>query len=945
MAFFQQSLAVTFDLLQESGYTLVMSTLASLFEKGRWASVAGGPDPAAVLEDLGAGEHIIALGELDELLAAQVAFVEFGLCRSGKTRVLAFVLDDAAALTRALASDGMALAELAAAGDWQVFGPALFQDVTGLPDWNILEACLFEAGQGRTVPGSGLFVILDVAGLVPHCPTPSALVDLEFRIAAWTTALPAVFLCCYEQRLFTAQEVLSVLDQHRIVMTGADWHFNAHYVSADPQLSARMLERRFQALTQSAAALTMRTGSPLTGEATARELHAMVCICSPDHRIEYANQQLRAHLGFDPLGHSCLQVLRELGYPCPGGIPQQVYDSEAVHWEAFSAQDQRWYYAVSVPLQREGGRFARQLLLQDITDRRMTEVDHERLLSTLHRRNLQLQTAARVSRSVTRILDPQQLMHRTVELIRDSFDFYYVGVFLADGRGEYAVLQAGTGEEGLRMLREGYRLPLTGASMVSWAIAHGAARIAWDVGQDEVHFSNPYLPATRSEMALPLISRGRCIGALTIQGTVMDAFTEEDLPVLQTIADHLSGAIENARLFEAAQNEIAARAEMEGALLRRNRELALLNRAGRALISNLDLDQFLATVLAEVQHLLEVQSSSVWLLDADTGQLVCRQASGPRSDAVRGWRLAEGQGLVWWAVSRGRSLVVADVLKDPRFYPAVSDQAGINVHSVISVPLWVKQKVIGALQVVDETVGRFDAAEVNLLESIAATITIVIENATLYEQARRDAETKSFLLSEVNHRVKNNLMAIIGLLYAERRHAEISDQPMYQQIIDEMIVRLQGLTTVHAMLSDVEWMPLRLTDLAEQIIHSTLRTLPRGERMTATISPAAVQVTPTQAHNLALIINELVTNALRHALRERDNVRLTINIIVEEGQVRFEFGDDGPGFPEDVLHWKRYNVGMGVVRNLVQRTLGGQVLLANREGAVITLIFRNEVPQ
>ncbi len=919
-----------------------MTTPVLSFDQDRPLSFSSGIDPTESLGDLDPGEHIVALGDAKDLLAAQTAFVRLGSLRSAKLRVVVLAADTTA-LRAALLDEGVALAEIEAAGDWRVYAPSAFQDASGLPEWDALETYLFEVARGCTNPGCNLFVILDMAAMLPQCAQPSMLMDLEWRIAAWTAALPGVFLCCYERSLFASQELLGILDQHQIVMLGANLYTNTHYVSPDPELSARMLEQRLQRLTLSAAEIRMRAATPSGSEATGRVFDALICICSTEHQITYANPQLRSALGFDPAAHSCLQVLRDFGYPCPGGIPQQTYDREAIHWEVFRPQDQRWYYVISTPLRQTDGQVARQLLIQDITERRTSEVDYERLVSTLHRRNLQLQTAARVSRSVARILDPQQLMLRTVELIRDSFDFYYVGVFLVDARGEDAVLQAGTGEAGQRMLRAGYRLPLSGASMVSWAISRGASRIAWDVGQDEVHFSNPYLPETRSEMALPLISRGRCIGAITIQGTAVDAFTEEDLPVLQTIADHLSGAIENARLFEAAQNEISARAEMEAALLRRNRELALLNRAGRALISNLDLDQFLATVLAEVQHLLEVQSSSVWLLDPEDGQLVCRQASGPRSDTVRGWRLSEGKGLVWWAVGRGRSLVVADVSQDSRFFPAVSDQAGVNVRSVISVPLWVKQKVIGALQVVDEAPGRFDAAEVNLLESIAATITIVIENATLYEQARRDAETKSFLLREVNHRVKNNLMAIIGLLYAERRHAELSQQPMYQQIIDEMIVRLQGLTTVHAMLSEGEWMPLRLADLVEQIVHSTLRALPRGEQIGVTLPTSEVQVTPTQAQNLALIINEVVTNALRHGLGERAAGHLTVSITVDDGMVRLEFRDDGPGFPENVLHWRHYNVGMGLVRNLMQRTLGGQVLLSNHDGAVVTLVFRNEV--
>lgn len=900
-------------------------------------------DVLALLTTLSSNEHIIVLGEKETLLAAQRTLVSFVLSHQRMARVLALLPDGAAELAQALAGEGFSMAEHTAAGNWLVLSPTAFQDATGLPDLNALEAALFDVQATLTAPNGRFYVVLDVAALLPHCARPSTLVDLEFRLEAWAQSLPALFLCCYNQQLFTAQELLSILNQHRVVVTTAGWRLNPQYTPFDPQLSAHLLEHRLQALLPGSYGIAMYAGALLGGEATARPLHAMVCVCSPEHRIEYANRQFRLYLGFDPVGQSCFEVLRDLGYPTPAGVSRHMVENEAIHWEVFNAKTQRWYYVVSVPWANREGDVGRQLLFQDITERRATEVEHERLLTTLHRRNLQLQTAARVSRSVTRILDPQQLMHRTVELIRESFNFYYVGVFLVDERGDYAVLQAGTGEEGAQMLRMGYRLPLHGSSMVSWAIAQGKPRIAWDVGQDEVRFDNPYLPQTRSEMALPLISRGRCIGAITIQGTAADAFTEDDLPVLQVIADHLSGAIENARLFEAAQKEIAARVEMEAALLRRNRELALLNRAGRALIAHLDLDQFLATVLAEVQSLLEAQSSSIWLLDAETHQLVCRQASGPRSDLVRGWRLDEGQGLVWWTVSRGRSLLVADVSQDPRFFPEVSQMAGIDVRSIVTVPLWGKQKVLGALQVLADRVERFDAAAVNLLESIAATITIVIENATLYEQARRDAETKSILLSEVNHRVKNNLMAIIGLLYAERRHAEISEQPLYQQIIDEMIVRLQGLTTVHAMLSEVDWMPLRLTELVEHVIRSTLETLSHSQQVSATVTSAEVRVTPTQAHNLALIINELVTNALRHALHDGGEVNLSVTITLDGQLLRLEFADDGPGFPPDVLQWQRYNVGMGLIRNLVQRTLGGEVFLSNRDGAVVTLVFRNEV--
>lgn len=924
-------------------YTSAMSNMPFLFDESQRSMLSSvGDVPELTRANLRCGEHVMALGDADDLLLSQTEMLNVGRRTNQRLRVV-LLAPEPAALRDTLVDVLQISVESSLASDWVLRSPSDFREAMECENLGVLETFLLDVVLGCATPGCNPLVIIDVAALLPDRSGPWSLSNLESHIHAWSRDLPGVFLCCYERRSFGPLELLTVLDNHQVVMLGARWYLNKEYLPPDPEMGERMLQRRIRSLTEGPASPSPEGGGLPGAGVAGQTLEAMLCICSPNHHVDYANAHFRDYVGFDPIGHSCCQVLRDFGYPLTGGGEQQTDREDVLYWEIFHPRDRRWYHVLCMPAPQEGGEPGRQYLIQDVTEQRMTAVDHEHLVATLHRRNLQLQTAARVSRSIARILDPRELMHRTVELVRESFEFYYVGVFLVDARGENAVLQAGTGEAGNRMLRAGYHLPLSDTSMVVWAIAHSAARIAWDVGRDEVHFSNPYLPETRSEIALPLISRGRCIGAITVQAKAVDAFVEEDLPVLQAIADQLSGAIANARLFEAAQKEITARSEMEGSLLRRNRELTLLNRSGRALIASLDFDQFLSTVLAELQHLLAVECCSVWLLDAEDEHLVCRQASGSCQSTLRGRRLSDAHSLGWWAVHRRRSLVVTDVSRDSQFSGSASTEVGPNIRSFVSVPLWVKQKVVGTLQVVDEAPGRFDVAGLDLLESIAATVTMVIENATLYDQARRDAEAKSLLLREVNHRVKNNLMAIIGLLYAERSHAETSQQPMYEKIIDEMIVRLQGLTAVHGMLSDAQWVPVRLSDLAVHIVQSTLQALPRGEKVTLAISRSAVRVTPTQAHNLALILNELVTNAVRHGLGNRPSARLWIAIEVEDSVVRLEFSDDGPGFADDVLQWRHINVGMELVRNLVQRTMGGEVRLQNRDGAVVTLAFRNEV--
>jgi len=192
-------------------------------------------------------------------------------------------------------------------------------------------------------------------------------------------------------------------------------------------------------------------------------------------------------------------------------------------------------------------------LVRDITDRKQAE-------EALARRAMQLQTSAEVSHAASSIVDPDELICRVVDLIRERFDLYYVGLFLVDQTGlepgKWAVLRAGTGQEGRKMVKQRHKLKIGSGSMIGWCIANKRPRIALDTGEEAVRFENPLLPDTRSELALPLISRGEAIGALTIQSSQEAAFSEEDIAVLQIMAGQIANAIENARLYKQTQTAL-----------------------------------------------------------------------------------------------------------------------------------------------------------------------------------------------------------------------------------------------------------------------------------------------------------------------------------------------------------------------------------------------------
>lgn len=184
---------------------------------------------------------------------------------------------------------------------------------------------------------------------------------------------------------------------------------------------------------------------------------------------------------------------------------------------------------------------------------------NERMFAMLERRHRLLETAARVGQMVTSILDLDGLLKHTVNIICAEFDFYYSGIFLVSDNGRWAVLRAGFGKAGRRMVAAQYRLPVDHKSMIGRGILDQQPQIALDAAGEESRFKNPFLPDTRSEMALPLIVDSVSLGALTVQSNQLNAFSEVDITSLQVMAEQVAIAINNAQLMkklESANAEI-----------------------------------------------------------------------------------------------------------------------------------------------------------------------------------------------------------------------------------------------------------------------------------------------------------------------------------------------------------------------------------------------------
>lgn len=169
----------------------------------------------------------------------------------------------------------------------------------------------------------------------------------------------------------------------------------------------------------------------------------------------------------------------------------------------------------------------------------------------------QFEAISLVSAAISSFRSLEEVLPKITELVSQHFEYYQVGIFLNDAKNEHAILSAANSEGGKRMISRGHRLKIGEQGIVGFAISTGKPRIALDVGDDAVYFGNPELPDTRSEMALPLKIGDSVVGALDVQSVEASAFGQEDINALTLLADQVSMAIENARLFDQARKSLA----------------------------------------------------------------------------------------------------------------------------------------------------------------------------------------------------------------------------------------------------------------------------------------------------------------------------------------------------------------------------------------------------
>jgi GAF domain-containing protein len=339
-------------------------------------------------------------------------------------------------------------------------------------------------------------------------------------------------------------------------------------------------------------------------------------------------------------------------------------------------------------------------------------------------RTEQLRASADVGRAAAITLNPDQLLSEVVNLITNRFGFYYAAVFTLDAVGKFAILREATGEAGRILKERHHQLEVGGQSMVGYVTAQRKARIALDVGAEAVRFANPLLPDTRSEIALPLVVGDQVLGALDVQSTQAAAFDESSAAVLQSMANQIAVALNNATLFQQTMRQAQRQAE--------------ITQLSRSLFAATNAEELYRVLTTTLGGIVPHDYLSLTLTQGESAVLREYQLRA-NTEAV----ITEGPIRSITNTLSGRAFTTrapAVNLDFAQGVPVMEDLAQLErlgFRSAMSLPLIAGERVLGTLNFASREPAAYSTQDTTLLEQIAGQVAVALENLRLAQAQQR----------------------------------------------------------------------------------------------------------------------------------------------------------------------------------------------------------------
>jgi len=427
-----------------------------------------------------------------------------------------------------------------------------------------------------------------------------------------------------------------------------------------------------------------------------------------------------------------------------------------------------------------------------------------------------------------------------------------------------------------------------------------------------------HVPALREDsyhsmLSVPLPGKEDLVGVINVRTNPPHEYTQTQIALLNSIANQVGGAVENFLQYQRVE--------------KRASHLTTLSEISRSITSEMYLEEVLHLIVAMTAESMNFKICSVMLLDEAKQELVIKATQSKSRAYIRKPNLKLGGSVAGRAVVEGQPISVLDVRKTPAYrYPDIAKREGLC--SLIAVPLKVKGKIIGVLNCYTARPHIFTEEEIALLTALASHAAIAIENAKLM--------VRSAIIQEMHHRVKNSLQTIASLLRLQLRYAKLGS---VEQALSESINRILAIAAVHELLSSESLDNVNIKKVAEGIAAATAHSLfPPDKSIDLSIEGSDVELPSQKATSVALILNELVQNAVEHGFKNLNRGRIVIDMREDADAVRLTVANDGDPLPAEFDLRHHRSLGLQIVENLVRDDLAGSFTLTNDRGMIKALV-------
>jgi PAS domain S-box-containing protein len=574
----------------------------------------------------------------------------------------------------------------------------------------------------------------------------------------------------------------------------------------------------------------------------------------------------------------------------------------------------------------------------DVTERNRTQ-------QALERRATHATFLNRISEQIYELRAVDDVLQRVVRLTQETFGYHQVAYLAVEREANALVGAAIAGALGWPT-PGCCRIPV-GEGITGWAAKHGRTLVVGDVSADPRYVKlMPRPEPTRSELAMPIFLEGEVVGVLDLQSPHRDAFEESDQVLMGTLADQISAALENARLYEALQQELAQRRAAEATLRHNIRRLETLRDLDQAILVAKSAEEVADAALRHLRRLIPCQRASIDLFDFEKDKvtvLAAFQTVGEgKADSGVSFPLTQRR-LLFEMIGDAQSVIVENIDQLPQSSPLIRTLRDEGLRSFVVAPVNIRQRLVGLVSLGSHCRGSFEPEHRPIVEEVADSVAIAIQQARLLDSIRRQGERlrdamarlaeaeeveRRAVVRALHDRVGQNLTALDLNLSTVRGQLEDRDLPDLCSRLEYALSLVEQTTErIRRLMADLR--PPVLDDYgvfaalrwyADQFFAQTgVAVDVRGDEDAARDLPPHVQ------NALFRIAQEALNNIAKHA----DATDASVSLFADESTVRLAVSDDGVGFDREELGQERSSWGLLTMRERAESVGAGFAIESN----------------